>query len=217
MYGCSYNATQQIAVLPSAPYTCGDSLLDVRDSTWYPTVLIGSQCWMAANLNYGNQIPSSQLPRDNCIPEKYCYNDNPALCLQGSSLYQWDEIMQYEDSPSLQGLCPPGWHLPIESEWTALFNQYINNGFAGNALKYSGYSGFNALLTGISFHTRIWKYPASDPVLRSILFWSSESHGPDKAWAHGMNEVAVDNEYTPSVSFYPAYRSNAFAVRCLKD
>jgi hypothetical protein len=54
-------------------------------------------------------------------------------------------------------------------------------------------------------------------VLRSILFWSSTRRGSNKAWAHGLNEVAADIEYTPSVSFYPALRSNAFAVRCLKD
>ncbi|NQV01277.1 MAG: hypothetical protein HQ542_01420, partial [Bacteroidia bacterium] len=200
MYGCNYSASQKIAIVPTASLTCGDTLLDVRDSTRYPTVLIGSQCWMAANLNYGTQIPGSQSQQDNCISEKYCYNDNPALCALGSALYQWDEIMQYDDTPGLQGLCPPGWHIPIELEWTILFNQYINNGFAGSALKSSGYSGFNALLSGIRFHTMIWKYPASDPVLRSILFWSSSVHSPTKAWAHGMNEVSSDIEYTPSVS-----------------
>ncbi|MCX6250662.1 MAG: hypothetical protein NTX61_07915 [Bacteroidetes bacterium] len=45
----------------------------------------------------------------------------------------------------------------------------------------------------------------------STFFWSSTSHGPDKAWSHGMNGT------DPSVSLYPAFRSNAFSVRCLKD
>ncbi|MBE0646238.1 MAG: hypothetical protein IH596_00470 [Bacteroidales bacterium] len=217
MYSCNNTDTVKIAVFSPASFTCGDTLLDVRDSATYPTVLIGTQCWMSANLNYGIIIPSSQMPRNNFIAEKYCYDDNPALCAQGSALYQWDELMNYEDTPALQGLCPPGWHIPTETEWTTLFNQYINNGFAGNALKYPGYSGFNALVTGIRFHTTIWKYPVTNPVLRSILFWSSDAHSPSKAWAHGMNEVAVDVDYTPSVSLYPALRSNGFAVRCLKD
>ena len=217
-YGCYNEATDTIILrhLPS-PFTCGDTLLDVRDSTRYPTVLLGTQCWLAANLNYGNVVASAQPQRDNLIPEKYCYNDNPALCALGSALYQWDEVMQYRDEVSIQGLCPPGWHLPTETEWTVLFNQFINNGFAGNALKYNGYSGFNAFMTGIGFHTNHWKYPGVDPVLRSTIFWSSTSHGTSKAWAHGMNEVAADDEYTPSVSLYPAFRFNAFAVRCLKD
>ena len=172
---------------------------------------------MASNLNYGIPIPSSQMPRYNCIAEKYCYIDNPVNCVNAGGLYQWDEIMHYDETPGFQGLCPPGWHLPTEPEWTILFNQYINNGFAGSALKITGYSGFNALLSGIRFHTSIWKFPTNDPLLRSILFWSSTIHGPYKAWAHGMNEVTIDTDYTPSVSFYPALRSNAFAVRCLRD
>ena len=217
MHGCNYSASQQIAVLTTPSFTCGDTLLDVRDSTRYSTALIGSQCWMASNLNYGIPIPSSQMPRYNCIAEKYCYIDNPVNCLNAGGLYQWDEIVQYDETPGLQGLCPPGWHIPTETEWTILFNQYINNGFAGSALKITGYSGFNALLSGIRFHTSIWKFPTNDPILRSILYWSSTIHGPDKAWAHGMNEVAIDIDYTPSVSFYPALRSNAFAVRCLRD
>jgi uncharacterized protein (TIGR02145 family) len=45
----------------------------------------------------------------------------------------------------------------------------------------------------------------------AILFWSSSSNAPYKAWAHGMNE------YDPSVSYYPSAKSNAFPVRCLKD
>ena len=217
MYGCTFSDTQQIIVLQPVAFNCGDTLLDVRDSATYPTVLIGSQCWMAANLNVGNPIPSSQMQRDNCISETYCYNDNPSNCTSYGGLYQWDEIMDYDDTPAVQGLCPPGWHLPSEPEWGNLFSQYINNGFAGSALKSSGYSGFNALLSGIRFHTTIWKYPANDPVLSSILYWSSTIHSPSKAWAHGMNEVVIDIEYTPSVSFYPALRSNAFAVRCIKD
>jgi len=217
MYGCNYSASQQIAVLHTASLTCGDTLLDVRDSTRYASVLIGSQCWMAANLIYGTQIPSTQNQRDSCIPEKYCYGDLPEPCALSSALYQWDEIMQYDDTPGLQGLCPPGWHIPTETEWATLFAIYISNGFAGNALKITGYSGFNALLSGIRFHTSIWKFPASDPILRSILYWSSTARRTTKAWAHGMNKVAIDIEYTPSVSFYPALRSNAFAVRCIKD
>jgi hypothetical protein len=51
----------------------------------------------------------------------------------------------------------------------------------------------------------------------SVLYWSSSIHGTTKAWAHGLNEVVADIEYTPSVSIYPALRSNAFAVRCLRD
>jgi uncharacterized protein (TIGR02145 family) len=215
MYSCDYYATQKIRVSEPLSFSCGDSLTDIRDNRKYGTVQIGSQCWMSSNLNYGVEIPYTQHQLDNCIPERY---RNPASSIQHpASVYQWNELMQYEDSEAIQGLCPPGWHIPTEAEWNTLFGLYISNGFAGSALKASGYSGFNALLTGISFHNSVWKFPSGDPVLRSILFWSSTARGPKKAWAHGMNEVVIDTEYTPSVSFYPALRSNAFGVRCIRD
>ena len=101
---------------------------------------------MASNLNYGTVLVSTQDQRDNCIWEKYCYNDNPANCTNLGGLYQWDEIMQYDDTPADQGFCPPGWHIPTENDWNTLFAVYTNNGFAGSPLKFSGFSGFNALV-----------------------------------------------------------------------
>ncbi|MBE0649167.1 MAG: hypothetical protein IH596_15450 [Bacteroidales bacterium] len=217
LHGCLKKDSVNITVQTPLPFQCGDTLTDIRDSRNYPTVLIGSQCWMAANLNVGTRISGSQSQRDNCIVEKYCYNNDPALCALGSVLYQWDEVMAYQAQEMAQGICPAGWHIPSEGEWIILFNNFINNGFAGNALKSSGYSGFNALLTGIRFENRSWKFPSTDGTLRSTLFWSSTLGGSSKAWAHGMNEVADDIEYTPSVSFYPALISNGFAVRCIRD
>jgi uncharacterized protein (TIGR02145 family) len=205
-WGCTASANHTITVISAPPFTCGNILTDPRDNHIYPTVKQGTQCWMAANLDYGSVIPSTQFPRDNCSPEKYCFNDIPSNCASYGGLYTWDELMQYEDSPAVQGFCPPGWHIPVENEWNALFNLYISNGFAGSPLKYTGYSGFNALLDGLRFKYKAWGMDNF-----ATLIWSSSSHGPDKAWAHGMNS------YNPSVSFYPASRSNAFVVRCIKN
>jgi uncharacterized protein (TIGR02145 family) len=179
-------------------------LTDIRDNKTYPTVQIGSQCWLAEDLNYGTEIPPDIYQRDNCIPEKY---HNPASSIQHpASVYQWDELMQYDNTPAIQGLCPPGWHIPTEADWNTLFSNYINNAFAASPLKYSGFSGFNALLSGARHLNKTWDYQGF-----AAFFWSSTAHGTNKAWAHGMNDV------DPSVSVYPAFRTNAFSVRCLKD
>jgi uncharacterized protein (TIGR02145 family) len=205
-YNCSNHATQTLTILPAQSHTCGNNLTDIRDNQIYPTVQIGSQCWMAANLNYGIQIPGTGHQRDNCTPEKYCLNDNSGNCASKGGLYQWDELMQYNDLASVQGLCPPAWHIPSETEWTTLFNHYINNGFAGSPLKYSGYSGFYALLSGIRGANKSWSFDGF-----ATIFWSSTAIGTYKAWAHGMNDP------DPSVSDYPGSRSNGFSVRCIKD
>ncbi len=203
---CSASKSISILNLPSSILICGNPLTDVRDNKVYQTVQIGTQCWLASNLNYGTILTSSQDQRDNCLVEKYCYNDNLINCTNYGGLYQWDKLMLFDETPADQGFCPPGWHIPAENEWNTLFTNYINSAFAGSPLKYSGYSGFNALLSGIRHINKSWDYQGF-----ATFFWSSTIRSDNKAWAHGMNE----ND--PSVSLYPASRVNAFSVRCLKD
>ncbi|MCX6243333.1 MAG: hypothetical protein NTU98_01395, partial [Bacteroidetes bacterium] len=155
------------------------------------------------DLDYGSEILFTQNQRDNCIAEKYSVHPSP---LTAHSFYQWDELMRYDETPANQGLCPPGWHIPTENEWNTLFTNWVNNAFAGAPLKYSGYSGFNALLNGAGHLNVQWDYAGF-----ATFFWSSTSHGPYKAWAHAMND------FDPSVAYYPSSRINAFSVRCLKD
>jgi len=159
---------------------------------------------MAADLDYGTPIPDNIHQRDNCITEKYI---NPASSIKHpASAYQWDELMLHDNTPGLQGLCPPGWHVPTEAEWNTLFANWVSSAFASDPLKYSGYSGFNAFLQGARHLAVQWDYQNF-----AAFFWSSTPHGPYRAWAHGMND------FDPSVAFYPSLRSNAFSVRCLKD
>jgi uncharacterized protein (TIGR02145 family) len=204
--GCSRNATQVITVVNTPAFTCGNFLTDIRDNTQYPTVKLGARCWMAANLNFGTQILSASMQRDNCINEKYCYSDNVANCASYGGLYQWDEMMRYDNTAAAQGFCPPGWHVPTENEWNTLFLLYISNGFAGAPLKYTGYSGFDAFLSGVRFNNISWDF-----FNFAIMFWSSTEEAPLKAWAHGMNT------FNPSVSYYPSSKTHAFAVRCIQD
>jgi len=204
--GCSRNATQTITVLNPAPFLCGNTLTDVRDGKTYPTIKLGTRCWLAANLNYGVKIPVTTMQRDNCINEKYCPGDLAANCTSYGGLYQWDELMAYDNSGNAQGLCPPGWHVPTGNEWNTLFALYLGNGFAGAPLKYTGYSGFDAFLSSMwlnNVRSSFFDFAA--------MFWTSTEHAPLKAWAHGMNDI------NPSVSDYPSSKTNAFAVRCIQD
>lgn len=205
-YLCTASKTRNIIVESAAAFTCGNKLTDIRDNKTYPTVKIGSQCWLASNLNYGTIIASSQDQRDNCLAEKYCYDNDATNCTNQGGLYQWDELMQYDDTPADQGFCPPSWHIPTENEWNSLFATYTNNGFAGSPLKYTGYSGFNALLSGANHFNESWDLQGF-----ATFFWSSTPCSSTQAWAHGMN-----NE-DPSVSLYPSSRVNAFSVRCIRD
>jgi uncharacterized protein (TIGR02145 family) len=203
---CSASKTKTILVQPIPNFTCGNNLTDIRDNKVYPTVQIGSQCWMAANLNFGTIVNSPQLQNDNCVSEKYCYNNLNSNCSSYGGLYRWDELMQYDGSPANQGLCPPGWHIPTESEWATLFNFYSGSAFAGKPLQDSIIAGFRALTSGVFYMSTSWNFTGF-----ATLFWSSTSWGATKALSHGMNT------YNYSVSLYPSSRANAFPARCLKD
>lgn len=204
--GCSRSATQLITVVNAPVFLCGNTLTDIRDNKQYATVKLGLRCWMAVNLNFGSTVSSTVMQRDNCVNEKYCYNDNAVNCTSYGGLYMWDEMMRYDNVPAAQGFCPPGWHVPTENEWNALFALYISNGFAGAPLKYSGYAGFNEYLSGVRHNNVQWDFADF-----AIMLWSSTEHNLTKAWAHGMNS------FNPSVSFYPSSKTHAFAVRCIQD
>ena len=85
---------------------------DSRDGKTYKSVGIGSQTWMAENLNYET-------------PKSKCYDDAPSNCAKYGRLYTWDEAMNgaagSKTIPSgVQGVCPAGWHLPSSDEWVTL-------------------------------------------------------------------------------------------------
>jgi len=204
--GCIDSASQYIIVKPILPFTCGDVLTDVRDNRTYQTVLIGTQCWFSTNLNTGAFLTSVQDQRDNCLIEKYCYEETGVNCLLWGGLYQWDELMEYGTDEEAQGICPPGWHVPSENEWDQLFSLYGGNAYAGDSLKPGGPSGFHAIMAGARLINKSWDFNEF-----SGFFWSSTPHGPWKGWAHGINSI------NHGISYYPSYRLNAFSIRCIRD
>ncbi|MEI7982543.1 MAG: FISUMP domain-containing protein [Bacteroidota bacterium] len=70
--------------------TCGQQIIDARDGKAYSTVLIGTQCWLAENLNVGVRIDGVQEQTNNGTIEKYCYNKDEANCAIYGDLYQWN-------------------------------------------------------------------------------------------------------------------------------
>jgi len=87
----------------------------------YRTVKIGTQVWMAQNL-------------DDRVDSSWCYDDSAAYCQRYGRLYKWSTAMALPDTCDTtdcrqlvgaaprQGLCPAGWHIPADSEWNVLFS-----------------------------------------------------------------------------------------------
>jgi uncharacterized protein (TIGR02145 family) len=118
----------------------------------YHTVQIGSQCWMKENLNIGNRIDGIKQQADNGDIEKYCYGNQETNCDEYGGLYQWGEVVQYLNGASntttwnpvptgnVQGICPPGWHIPTEAEFTEVIIYMGGDQVAGGKLKEAGYA-----------------------------------------------------------------------------
>ncbi|MBE0636946.1 MAG: fibrobacter succinogenes major paralogous domain-containing protein [Bacteroidales bacterium] len=114
-------------------FACGISQITDIDENDYNTLQIGTQCWMKENLNVGVMIHSTTggtnsdgKQTDNSTLEKYCYSNNTTNCNTYGGLYQWNEMMQYVNIEGAQGICPEGWHIPTDGEWTDL-TTYVSN------------------------------------------------------------------------------------------
>jgi uncharacterized protein (TIGR02145 family) len=126
------------------------SFTDSRDSKTYRTVEIGTQTWMAENLNYKTD-------------SSWCYGNKDSNCSKYGRLYSWAAAMGLSSSynKSLwggsdvnhQGICPSGWHLPSDSEWTVLANYVSQTSNMGNMDDYGSWSAIGQLLkTNYGWH-----------------------------------------------------------------
>ncbi len=203
---CSASSNATIRVLPYPAFTCGEVFTDVRDGQSYPTLQQGNRCWLQRNLNFGQVIQGSIAQMDNCRAEKYCYKDKLQNCTNYGGLYQWDEAMGHQDTEGVQGLCPPGWHVPGREEWQELFAANQGQALAGRFIQNTSATGFNALPGGVIYNNLHWDYQGF-----ATLFWTSTALGDGRALSHGFNRMDF------SICDYPGLRSNALPVRCVKD
>jgi uncharacterized protein (TIGR02145 family) len=207
-YTCLATKSKTILVIADPAFNCGNNFTDIRDNKVYPTVQLGSQCWMSSNLDFGFTIDDLIPQSDNCTPENYALQSS--FVNRKSSIYQWDELMQFDNTSGTQGLCPPGWHVPSSAEWNTLLNFYPGAGQAGGYLKDSLLvNGFHSYQQGFLYLNNTWAFMSG--LDAGAMYWTSTSSGTDRAVARGLNI------FNPSVSMYPSSRQNAFGVRCLKD
>lgn len=168
----------------------------------YPTIIIGNQCWMTENLNVGTMIPGNTDPANNGIFEKLCYNDDPANCDIYGGLYRWNELMQYQTTPGAQGICPSGWHIPSDTDWSLLTNNYPQN--SNEYLIAGGSSGFDALLGGYGNNTGGFYYLNS----YGVYFTSTT-----------ISVYAYRRTFSATGSVERAFssKSDAYSVRCMRN
>jgi len=147
LYIWAYNACGNSTVTTltqntsACPWSCGNPITDSRDGNIYTTVQIGNQCWMAQNLAYldvviGNGNYSKTIPYKHV----YGYSGNDVVAAKATAnyitygvIYNWPAMLNGSSpcngtgappndkcTTPIQGVCPPGWHVPSHYEFTTL-------------------------------------------------------------------------------------------------
>ena len=221
-----FNGTEwtQIYYSSSDEVACGQGFKDTRDYKIYQTLQIGTQCWMAENLNIGTRIDGILDQTDNSTIEKYCYDDDESYCEIYGGLYQWNELMQYTAISGTQGICPAGWHVPTRAEFEVLTDFLGGESSCGGKMKTSG---------TIEAGTGLWHTPNTGATNESGFtgipagmrdagttfmhmgynadFFTSDEYSAGMAWGRNLyyGSVTVRDEY-----FDKRY---GWSVRCLKN
>ena len=177
----------------------------------YKTVKIGNQTWMAENLNYAGAAGTTGV----------CYNNSTDSCKKYGRLYTWSEAMAggvaSSAKPSgVQGICPTGWHVPSDTEWTILQNAAGADSIAGTKLKAkSGWIalngtdvyGFAVLAAGSHYAIGGAFYDAGG----QGYFWTTTQLNDTKAYYRGFT-------YTYEHVYQGSYdKANGFSLRCTQN
>ncbi len=190
---------------------------DKRNARVYRFVTIGTQTWMAENLNYADSVKTPELKGNT-----WCYKKELNNCVTYGRLYTWSMAKRYA--------CPSGWHLPSKAEWETLIvtadgliTEYNSSNVAGKKLKatdgWNKYSwassipnedafGFTALPAGEFFYGDFY-----DDGL-DAYFWSATENMDISGNVyymclyHNYDHASVNSI---SHSYY------GYSVRCLKD
>jgi len=184
-------------VFAAGTYGGGDSSVstftDTRDGKTYKKVTIGTQTWMGKNLNYAAK-------------GSVCYDNNAENCAIYGRLYNWNTALK---------VCPAGFHLPTDKEWTALTDYVGGSKTAGTKLKstsgwYNNGNGtnnyeFSALPGGYCY--------VGDFGLAGFngYWWSSTENDTGVAWYRNMG---CYNEYVGRFNYDKNY---LMSVRCVRD
>ncbi|MBS4012612.1 MAG: fibrobacter succinogenes major paralogous domain-containing protein [Bacteroidetes bacterium] len=212
----------------------GGGTVEDFDGNIYPTVIIGTQEWMAKNLRVtkylnGDAIPTGLNNTDWGNTTNGAYAIYPHSELDGlnsdaevlaayGALYNWYAV---DDS---RGLCPVGWRVPTDEEWTTLTNYLGGEGVAGGKLKSTRTSpdahprwespntaatddfGFSALPGGSRFSNGTFYF-----IGYFGYWWSATEYDASVAWFRIMNY------YDSNVDRYYLGKELGFSVRCVRD
>jgi uncharacterized protein (TIGR02145 family) len=197
-----------------------DSVIDI-DGNKYKTIKIGTQTWMAENLrvirfNDNTSIPlvSGDWSKITTMTPAYTWYNNDSSLYKNSigAAYNWYAV-------NTNKLCPTGWHVPTDAEWTTLTNYLGGENVAGDKLRETGTSHWfeNKGATNESGFTALPGFTYSEGlVLHSIgdsgIWWSSTESDINYVWIRTLTG------FGDGVGrFADGFKRYGYSIRCVKD
>jgi uncharacterized protein (TIGR02145 family) len=190
-----------------------------QEGNVYRTVVIGNQEWMAENLKTsiyrnGQTIATNltDLEWQNLITGAWSsYNDDSQFDCPYGKLYNWYAVADPRN------VCPTGWHVPTDVEWSVLTDYLGGSVFSGGKMKSTSSwnapnseatneSGFSCLPAGL----RTFDGTFSSMGVNGFL-WSSNEYDTNSAW---LRDLSYENGYA-NRNF--SAKRHGFSVRCLRD
>jgi len=179
----------------------------------YKTVVIGTQTWMAENLNY---------PAEG----SKCYSNSESNCVTYGRLYDWATAMNLPNcgsstcasqiQPKHRGICPEGWHIPSQADWNVMTAYIGGASTEGKMLKAT--SGWNSNGNGtdeFGFSALPGGYGGSDGGFSNVGYqgdwWSASENSAANAYRRLMY-YNVEN-----ASWINNDKSSLYSIRCVKD
>lgn len=192
------------------------SISDI-DGNAYKTIQIGSQTWMAENLKTTKFNDNTTVP---FVTEVTIWS---ALSTPGYSWYNNDSIaygaLYNWYSVNTGKLCPTGWHVPSDAEWTGLTTYLGGDSIAGDKIKEEGILHWIAPNTGATNESGLTGLPGGyrndigtfGNVKKIGYWWSSTSFNTVDAYYR-----FISSDYEPVIRSNSSQKGG-FSVRCLKD
>ncbi|MFN5386711.1 MAG: fibrobacter succinogenes major paralogous domain-containing protein, partial [Bacteroidota bacterium] len=197
-----------------------------QDGNVYKTIVIGTQEWMAENLRARTYRNGVAIPLVTDLTQWAAnYNNGtalPMMCwyLNDSATYAcpYGRLYNWYAASDVRNLCPTGWHVPSDAEWTTL-TTFLGGNVAGGKMKSTGTqywispnaaadnsSGFSGLPGGLRDSNGPFDY-----VGNYGYWWSSTEDSANFAWTRSLNDF--------SGNAYRDYngKTDGFSVRCLRD
>ena len=182
---------------------------------------------MAENLNIGKMVLGSEEQNDDNEIERYCYDNDPALCDKYGGLYQWAEMMQLPSRCNTdncdgkikgehQGICPDGWRLFEWDDFVIVkeFYDKYDDGYAPG-LRSQCFSGYNT--SGFSLMGAGLRKPEGrfDRLLEFAGWFYPDEVDDNQEMAHGGLVSRYDDDEVPQKNDRH-YKTYGYSVRCVK-